>query len=362
MRVREFFRHFWIYFTVCVLSVGLYVMVQIQFLDINEVQAENIEEIELFGRSKLAFVVILSMSLMLATFSSLLDIIILKPLTKRRRLWLAMSVGFVAQTLLLFFVVHRTIHIVKGALETVSNREIDHLNTKESIPILIVLIFTTILARIFIEVDKQLGPGNLWKIVTGRFYNPSSENRIFMFIDMHNSTPIAEQLGHMKYSRLIQDAFKDLAIVDKYRAQIYQYVGDEVVLTWKTKCGLSKENCLHAYFAFQDRLEARSEYYISRYGLVPFFKCGVHEGPIVVTEVGDLKREITYHGDTINTTSRIQGMCNELEAKCLMSSSLYDSIVDQKAFDFEDVGDVTLKGKERQVRLFKVKKPAKDYA
>ena len=72
-------------------------------------------------------------------------------------------------------------------------------------------------------------------MMTGKFYKPREENRIFMFVDLKGSTTIAEKIGHKKYSLLLQDCFRDFSIVAKYNAQIYQYVGDEVVVSWKAE-------------------------------------------------------------------------------------------------------------------------------
>ena len=175
-----------------------------------------------------------------------------------------------------------------------------------------------------------------------------------MFIDLQGSTHIAEMLGHFKFSELLRDCFSDLSIVDSFHAEIYQYVGDEVVLSWPVKRSRNYEEFLSAYFAFQQKLDSRKEHYLSNYGLQPVFKAGVHAGPAIVAEVGEIKREITYHGDTINTTSRIQEKCNELNANLLVSESLVQIVKMYSPYQFEDVGDIRLKGKEEVVRLYRV--------
>lgn len=124
----------------------------------------------------------------------------------------------------------------------------------------------------------MLGEGNLARILTGQFYEPHEEERIFMFIDLQSSTELAEQLGHIKYSRLIQDCFNDLSVTSKYYAQIYQYVGDEAVLTWEIDRGIQNDNCLNAFFAFKKQLESRKEHYLKEYNHLPFFKAGLNCG------------------------------------------------------------------------------------
>jgi len=118
---------------------------------------------------------------------------------------------------------------------------------------LVLYIAVAILALNFImEVDKKFGPGNLFKLFIGKYHKPREENRIFMFLDLKNSTGITEKLGHRVYSRFIRDCFHDLTdLIIRYRAEIYQFVGDEVVLTWSLKNGLINHNCLKLFFAYK---------------------------------------------------------------------------------------------------------------
>ncbi|MGB0422829.1 MAG: adenylate/guanylate cyclase domain-containing protein, partial [Flavobacteriales bacterium] len=168
------------------------------------------------------------------------------------------------------------------------------------------------------------------------------------------STRIAEKLGHMKYSLFLQDCYRDFSIVDKFDAEIYQYVGDEVVISWPVKKVKKKRLVIESFFAFRDVLEKRRSHYENTYGLFPEFKAGAHEGLSIVTEVGEIKREITYHVDTLNTTARIQAKCNEFGAQLLISEALRGLLIPQNHFALEDVGCIVLRGKKQEVRLFKV--------
>ena len=175
-----------------------------------------------------------------------------------------------------------------------------------------------------------------------------------MFLDLKSSTSYAEEYGHIKYSQLVQDCFYDLTdIVYKRCAKIYQYVGDEVILTWKVDNGTENNNCIKAFFDFDRALKRRKEYYDNKYGILPEFKAGVHYGNVVVTEIGGAKEEIAYHGDTINTAARIQGKCNELKQELLISERLKNK-VRSTGFEFDKLGSIELKGKEQQVLLYGV--------
>jgi len=203
------------------------------------------------------------------------------------------------------------------------------------------------------QVNLFLGSNNLWKLFRGRFYTPREEERIFMFLDLQYSTKHAEKLGHIEYSKMIQDCFNDLGIVVENEAEIYQYVGDEAILTWKLQDGLRNQNCLNAYFNFKQQLDKRKEHYQQNYNCIPHFKAGMNAGIVTVAEVGKFKKEIAYHGDTINTAARIQGKCNELNQEFLISESLKNQL-SHAGFTFNKLGSIELKGIKKQVFLHAV--------
>ncbi|MEP3388013.1 MAG: adenylate/guanylate cyclase domain-containing protein, partial [Reichenbachiella sp.] len=175
------------------------------------------------------------------------------------------------------------------------------------------------------------------------------------FLDLKSSTEHAERLGHIHYSKMIQDCFNDLGAVVENESDVYQYVGDEVILTWKLNDGLKNENCLRALYTFKSQLEKRKDHYQKHYDCQPEFKAGVHAGMVTVTEVGKYKKQIAYHGDTINTAARIQEKCNEFKEELLVSENLRDKLT-AAAFKFNELGSIALKGKEQAVTIFAVSK------
>ena len=154
------------------------------------------------------------------------------------------------------------------------------------------------------QMNKKFGPGVLLPMLFGKYRNPQEEQRIFMFMDLKSSTSHAEKLGHIKYSALIRDSFIDInKVLVKHRAEVYQYVGDEIVVSWPQTNDLDGSTCVEFYFACQEQFNQRSEYYLEKYGIIPKFKAGLHQGIVTTVEVGDVKRDLAYHGDTIGTMS-----------------------------------------------------------
>lgn len=174
-----------------------------------------------------------------------------------------------------------------------------------------------------------------------------------MFLDMKDSTGTAEQLGNIKYSLLIKECIHIVSdLVIRYRAEIYQYVGDEVVLTWPTKRGIKQNNFLNIYFAFSQALKDKEDYFMKRFNTVPTFKAGIDEGFVTVTEVGDIKRELAYHGDVLHTAARLEKLCNKLESKVLITQNLENQIQSGLGFRIQSFGEYLLKGKGKKETVF----------
>lgn len=208
--------------------------------------------------------------------------------------------------------------------------------------------------NLFREIDKKFGRGNLWIMFRGDYYTPKEEEKIFLFLDLKSSTQTAETIGHFKYSKMLQDCFRDLGVVDTYAAEIYQYVGDEAVLSWDLRKGIENNNCIMAFYAFKSILTVNQKQYLDAYGIVPEFKAGIHLGKVVTAEIGELKREIAHHGDTINTAARIQEKCNILGKELLISEETKNSLMASTSLEYHDEGEIRLKGKAKKVRIFSV--------
>lgn len=213
--------------------------------------------------------------------------------------------------------------------------------------------YSSIQFNLILETEKKLGMNVLKNLLIGRYHKPQQENRIFMFMDMKNSTGIAEELGHLKYSHFLQDVFKLLTdvVIDK-KAEIYQFVGDEVVLTWPSYLGYQDNNALQFFYGFQAVLEANEPYFMSKYGAIPIFKAGIHKGIVSVAEVGEISTQIAYHGDVVNTTSRIQELCNKYETNLLISDSFMQGMEAPLLNFQENAAEISIRGRSQPVVIY----------
>ena len=212
--------------------------------------------------------------------------------------------------------------------------------------------FLTCCTQFIIQVSDKFGPGILWKFLTGKYYHPREEERIFMFLDLKSSTTIAEKTGSNKFFRLLKEIFSDITepIINS-RGEIYQYVGDEVIVTWPAKTGLLGNNCLLCFYRIKQALEKRREHYLKEYGLVPSFKAGMHIGEATVGEIGIIKKDIVFSGDVLNTTSRIEAECNKHDVNIILSSALLQRMPMNGEYKKIPLGEIQLRGKEEKLSL-----------
>ena len=215
-----------------------------------------------------------------------------------------------------------------------------------------VILFTLVI----LLVNDKYGPGVFRDFLLGKYFQPKREERIFMFLDLRSSTIIAERLGEAKYFNFLKQVFEDATPGILYsKGEIYQYVGDEIVVSWTTPRGIQNANCLRCFFEIQRALKAKEDEYREMFGVVPEFKAGVHFGNVMAGEIGVIKRDIAYSGDVLNTTSRIQSKCNELGVNILFSKLLLDRLsLPPNLYSPKRIGQMLLRGKRAEIALYTI--------
>jgi adenylate cyclase len=219
----------------------------------------------------------------------------------------------------------------------------------------IVYVLAVVVTSLLRQLLQGMSRERLRELLNGRYQQPEAENRVFLFVDLKDSTHLAETLGNDRYSRLVRDFFRDVSpAIVAARGEVYQYVGDEVVVTWPSATGLQFAHCLHCFFDMQRAIAERHAAYQRAYGVVPSFKAGAHGGLVTTVLVGTQHRELVYHGDVLNTTARIQAQCNALGSRFLVSAELRRKLGNQPEFQFTPLGGQTLRGKAGATELFDV--------
>ncbi|TRX52680.1 adenylate/guanylate cyclase domain-containing protein [Fulvivirga sp. M361] len=214
----------------------------------------------------------------------------------------------------------------------------------------------TLLTQFLLQINDKFGHGLLWDFLRGKYNKPQDEVRVFMFLDLMDSTAIAERLGNKNYYNLLRDFYADITNDIIYNAgEIYQYVGDEVVISWKYDKGVQDHHCIRCFFDIRSKISSLEDKYRAKYGIVPDFKAALHYGHVMAGEIGIIKKDITYSGDVLNTTSRILSMCNAYKKRLIISGNLFRSLQElESSFDSDRIGEEYLRGKKEKVELYAI--------
>lgn len=204
-------------------------------------------------------------------------------------------------------------------------------------------------------ISRKMGQGMLVSYIRGTYYRPVHQARIIMFINVVDSKKLAHDLGPHKLHRFLNDFFYDLTDpVVSNQGIIYEYIEDLVVITWAIDKGLRNAKCVRTFFDFKKALEFNAEKYLNKYGIAPKIKASLHTGSVVRAEIGEVKTQIVFHGDSMNTTARILSKCNQLKTDLLASEQLIRMIGLPRIYEKVSVGDIDLRGKQEPLKLFEI--------
>jgi adenylate cyclase len=210
----------------------------------------------------------------------------------------------------------------------------------------------TFVITFLFEVNSLLGQNALLSFAIGRYHRPRIEERVFLMMDMKGSTAVAERLGEVGFHRLLNRLVSDLSGPIVLRdGEIYRYVGDELIATWPLGRGVKDAASVRACFAALDRIAASGPDYQREFGTVVQFRAALHCGPVVVGEMGSVRKEIALLGDTLNTAARLVDACRDTGETVIASADLLDRLALPSGVTARSLGPVRLRGKEQAIEL-----------
>ena len=221
----------------------------------------------------------------------------------------------------------------------------------QKMPQWVVLFILTLLAM---EINEKYSRGVFFNIMIGKYLQPQEERRIIMFLDLKDSTPIAEKLGHKEYFKFIRDFIYCISSgFLENDGRIYQYVGDEVVVWWP-ESKANARSAIASLLTTRKEINKNFDRFKRKYDTLPEYKVGIHTGNVMVGQVGIIKKDLVMSGDAINTAARIRSACTDLNQKFLISKDMND-LIDLKDWQSESLGLIDLKGKNEGLELFALK-------
>jgi adenylate cyclase len=216
-----------------------------------------------------------------------------------------------------------------------------------------------VLVNLVLGITNIIGPRAFLNFIIGRYHTPIEERRFVLFVDIAGSTGLAERLGGVAIHRLLDRTFRllTLSVID-YRGEVLNYVGDEVIVTWPERSGAIECRPLRCFMAMRDELSRATGQLEREFGVAPRIRGSLHFGPVIVGEIGDLKRAIVFNGDVMNTAARLEELSRNVDGGFLASRAAMQRFDSAPPFAVRDLGRLAIRGRADGIDVVGIEAPA----
>ena len=214
------------------------------------------------------------------------------------------------------------------------------------------IIAYSVVGIVVMRVVHFVGIDTLFHLTIGTYHRPVIEQKVLMFLDINNSTGLAEKLGALKIKALVGKFLFDVAkpITDN-GGDIYLYKGDGLIAIWDWQEAVRGDKILRAIDAVFAAVRREEPRYQAQFGVAPSFRIGVHGGDVVVSEQGDTKRSIGIYGSTINIASHMEDAAKGHGVACAISGDVARAL-SGAAGRLRPIGADRIKGIAAEIPIF----------
>lgn len=180
-----------------------------------------------------------------------------------------------------------------------------------------------------------------------------------MFTDLKGFTTISEERSPEEVAAILNEYFEVMTgIIDRHQGTVSKFSGDGIMALF----GLPMPYPDHAARAvrcaveMQQAIDELRQRFLERGLPELFMRIGIHTGEMVFGAIGAQRQsDLTAIGDTVNVAARLEPMNKEFGSRILISETTYEQAIAAGAnLTVEAVGEVTVRGRARPIRVFKV--------
>jgi class 3 adenylate cyclase/tetratricopeptide (TPR) repeat protein len=211
------------------------------------------------------------------------------------------------------------------------------------------------------KIQKYLPKGLTEKILAQRDRIEGERKQVtVMFCDMEGFTALSEKQGPEEAYSIMDQVYEILIHkVHDYEGTVNEMTGDGIMALFGAPIALEdapqrairSSLAIHREMAkFSDRIKQDRE------GVPPLkMRVGLHTGPVVVGTVGnDLRVEFKAVGDTVNLSSRLEGLAEP--GSTYVTEAIFR--LTEGLFRFEAMGEKRIKGKKELIKVYRVIAPS----
>jgi adenylate cyclase len=218
--------------------------------------------------------------------------------------------------------------------------------------ILPVIIAFSVIGIVVMRAVHFIGIETLFHLMIGTYHRPVVEQKVLVFVDINNSTGLAERLGALKIKSLVGKFLFDISKpITDYGGEIYLYKGDGLIAIWDWQEAVRNDKILQAIDAVFAAVSRERGRYLAQFGVAPTFRIGVHGGDVVVSEQGDTKRSIGIYGSTINIASRMEEAAKAHGVVCAISGDVAEAL-SRSPPRLHPIGYEKIKGISTEIPIF----------
>lgn len=229
----------------------------------------------------------------------------------------------------------------------------------ETLPFIVAIGFSiSLIVGVITGIGRLVGGPMLLSVILGTYHRPARRHLIVMFLDIAGSTRLAEEMGELRVHDLITRFFFDIdEPISVNGGAVHAYVGDEVIVTWPlTEDRARNARCLTCFFAIERKMAGLAADYERDFKTTPMFRAGLHCGPVIVSECGDVKRQLAFFGDTMNVAARLCDHGKSADMALVVSGDLLSQMAMPAGLCVRGSEHLGLRGREGRIEAATVEK------
>jgi adenylate cyclase len=221
------------------------------------------------------------------------------------------------------------------------------------LPVVIpVVIAFSVIGIVVMRTVHFIGIETLFHLTVGTYHRPVLQEKVLVFLDINNSTALAEQLGAVRTKSLVGKFLFDISKpITDHGGEIYLYKGDGLIALWDWHDAIRGNRILRTIDAVFATIARERGEYLEQFGVVPSFRIGVHGGEVVVSEQGDTKRAIGVYGSTINIAARMEEAAKAHHIACAISGDVAEHLLDEEG-RLVPIGQERVRGSSTEIPIY----------
>ena len=215
-----------------------------------------------------------------------------------------------------------------------------------------VVIAFSIVGIVVMRTVHFIGIETLFHLTIGTYHRPVIQEKVLVFLDINNSTGLAERLGAIETKSLVGKFLFDISKpITDHGGEIYLYKGDGLIALWDWREGIKDNRILRAIDDVFATIARERREFLQQFGVVPSFRVGIHGGEVVVSEQGDTKRAIGVYGTTINIAARMEEAAKTHNVPCAISGDVAEALADHDE-RLLPIGHEKVRGIDSEIAIF----------